>query len=55
LRGGAAGHVHWLLCSLVAVVEEPLSIPEGRVMVWNEPVRGTSDVEGTEGREERNS
>ena len=51
----AADHVHWLFCSVVAVVEEPLSMSEGRVRVLNEPVRGTSVVEETEGRDGRNS
>ena len=36
-------------------VEEPSSTSEGRVRVLNEPVRGTSVVEETEGREGRNS
>jgi hypothetical protein len=39
----------------VAVVEEPLSLPEGSVRVENDPVRGTSVVEETEDRDGRNS
>ena len=49
------GHVHWLFCSVVAVVEEPLSLSEGSVGFLNDPVRGTSVVEETEGRDGRDT
>jgi hypothetical protein len=39
----------------LAVVEEPLSLSEGSVRVSNDPVRGTSAVEETEGRDGRDS
>ena len=53
--GTTAVDVHWLFCSVVAAVEEPSPMPEERVRVLNEPVRGSSDVEETEGRDGRNS
>jgi hypothetical protein len=32
----AAGHVHWAICSVAAVVEEPLLLSEGSVRVLKE-------------------
>jgi hypothetical protein len=49
-REQAPGHVYWLFCSVTAVLEEPSTMPEGKVRVLNEPVRGTSAVEEAEGR-----
>jgi hypothetical protein len=39
----------------MAVVEEPLSLSEGSVRVLNDPVRGASVVEETEGRDGRDT
>ena len=55
MREEVPGHVHWLLCSVVAVLEEPSSMAEGSVRILNEPVRGTSVVEEAEGRDVGNS
>ena len=55
MREGTSGHVHRYFCSVVAALEEPSLTSEGSVRFLNEPVRGTSDVEGTEGRGGRDS
>ena len=52
---GAAGHVHWPICSVAAVVEEPLLLSEGSVRVVNELVLRDLGRGGVRGSRRGNS